>query len=48
MRLHRWILVTAVLYGMLSSRELPRLRVQHVRIAMTRLGPKLIYGDFGT
>jgi hypothetical protein len=43
----RWLLVIAVLCGMLSYREPLRLRVQHARIAMTRAGPRLIYADYG-
>jgi hypothetical protein len=47
MRLLRWFLVVAVLYGMALNREPLRPRVQHARIAMTRLGPRLLYLDFG-
>ena len=47
MRVLRWLLVIAVLCGMALYREPQRLRVQHARIAMTRMGLRLIYADFG-
>jgi hypothetical protein len=47
MRALRWLLVIAVLCGMAVNREPLRLRVQHVRLAMTRIGVRLLYLDFG-
>jgi len=47
MRLLRWLLVIAVLYGMALHGEPQRWRVQHARIAMTRIGLMLIYADYG-
>ncbi len=47
MRLLRWLLVIAVLYGMALHGEPQRWRVQQARLAMTRLGVRLLYLDFG-
>ena len=47
MRALRWILVATMLCSVLAAPRLLPLRVQHARIAMTRIGVRLIYADFG-
>ena len=47
MRPLRWILVTALIWGLAAAPRLLPIRVQQARLAMTRAGLMLIYADFG-